>query len=238
MLRPRVFPDHETLSQDAAERLVSFLRQKPDALLCLATGSTPMDTYRRLALHRAAVPGLFDQVRVVKLDEWGGLAMEDPASCEQYLRRSLVDVLGLRDRYVAFNSLPADPQAECRRIAAWLEQNGPIDLCVLGLGLNGHLGFNEPAAALQPHAHVARLSDSSLSHSMLDRASHRPEFGLTLGMADLLLARQVILLVSGPAKRGPLARLLEGSISTDFPASLLQLHGNLALLCDQAAMSG
>jgi galactosamine-6-phosphate isomerase len=237
MLQPHVFPDHETMSRFAADRLAARLNEKPNSLICLATGTTPTRTYELLAQKRGAVPRLFERVRVIKLDEWGGLAMSDPATCEQYLRQYFVDVLGLADRYVGFHSHPADPENECRRIRGWLEDNGPIDICVLGLGLNGHLGFNEPAPALKPHAHIARLSASSLGHSMLERAAGRPTYGLTLGMADLMHSRQIILLLSGPAKQGPLRRLLHDPISMDFPASLLQLHPRVSLLSDSTAMS-
>jgi len=196
-----------------------------------------MRTYDLLAERRAAEPRLFDHVRLLKLDEWGGLPRNDPASCETHLRRALVTPLALSDRYVGFDGQPADPLAECARVAAWLNENGPIDVCVLGLGVNGHLGFNEPAEFLQPHAHVAHLSNASLSHAMLRETQSKPSYGLTLGMADLLQSRQVLLLVTGDAKRVPLARLLEGRITTQFPASLLALHANVVLLCDEAAVA-
>ena len=237
MLSPRSFSDLETMSRFAADYLTTHLTEKPESLLCLATGATPTRTYELLAEHQARQPSLFARARLLKLDEWSGLAMDDPASCEAYLRRSVVDSLGLADRYVAFQSHPGDAEMECRRISSWLHRNGPIDLCLLGLGLNGHLGFNEPAPFLQPHAHVARLSEVSLGHAMLAEARSGPAFGLTLGMADLLCARQVLLLVSGPAKRGPLRQLLRGEISTQFPASLLHLHPNALILCDSAAAS-
>jgi galactosamine-6-phosphate isomerase len=150
----------------------------------------------------------------------------------------LITPLGLADRYIAFDSQPADAQAECERIAAWLQQNGPIDICVLGLGINGHLGFNEPAESLQPHAQVAELTDESRSHKMIARRAERPTYGLTLGMADLMQARQVLLMVTGGGKRDALARLLGGPVSTQFPASMLQLHPHVKLLCDAASCEG
>ena len=229
MIEPRVLPDHESLSRQAAAWLADQLRERPNALVCLAAGSTPARTYELLAERGAAEPGLFARCRWLKLDEWGGLAMDDPATCEHQLRTTLVAPLGAADRYTAFESQPDDPAAECRRVADWLGQNGPIDLCVLGLGVN------EPADCLEPHAHIAQLAASSLTHAMLQRSQGRPTFGLTLGMADLLQSREVLLLVSGPTKRGPLARLLSGRITTDFPASLLHLHPQVTLLCDAAA---
>ena len=103
--------------------------------------------------------------------------------------------------------------------------------------MNGHLAFNEPASFLQPHAHVATLSRASLRHAMLNETNGRPKFGLTLGIADLLQARRVLLVVSGASKREPLKKLLRGEITTRFPGSFLQLHPDVTLLCDEAAQT-
>jgi len=237
MIEPEVFSDYEAMSCQAAEWLVDHIQQQPTALVCLAAGSTPQRTYELLADQGAREPALVADCRFIKLDEWGGLAMNDPATCEHQLRRLLIDPLRIGDRYTAFHSRPDDPAAECDRIACWLAANGPIDIAVLGLGINGHIGFNEPAEVLQPHAHVAQLSDASLTHDMLGRTTGRPSFGITLGMADLLQAREILFLASGPAKREPLRRQLSGELTTLFPASLLHLHPRVTLLCDQAAYS-
>jgi galactosamine-6-phosphate isomerase len=236
MLRPQVFPDHERASQFVADWLVDHLRDRPNSIVCLATGLTPMLAYALLAERATKEPSLVDRCRLLKLDEWGGLPMDDPSTCEQHLRKTLVTPLGIADRYVGFESQPPNAEAECDRIAMWLAENGPIDVCVLGLGLNGHIGFNEPAAFLQPHAHVAKLSDASLAHAMVSRSDRRPMYGLTLGMVDLLHSRHILLLVTGAAKREALTRLLSGRVSTEFPASLLQLHDDVRVVCDDAAI--
>jgi len=236
MLRPSVFPDHERASQFAADWLVEHLREKPSSVICLATGATPMRAYALFAQRAANERSLVDRCWLVKLDEWGGLPMNDPATCEQHLRDALIVPLGLADRYFGFESQPANIEAECGRVAKWLDENGPIDLCVLGLGLNGHVGFNEPDAFLRPHIHIARLSPESLAHAMVDGCDTPPGYGLTLGMADLLQSRHILIIVTGAAKRGPLQRLLRGQITTEFPASLLQLHGDVRLVCDAAAI--
>jgi galactosamine-6-phosphate isomerase len=235
MFNPKVFADHEAVSRYAAELLVARFRQEPSALVCLACGTTPIGTYQLLAEHAAREPSPFAKCRVIKLDEWGGLPPGDAATCEQQLRSTLISPLQLAERYIGFASQPRDPQSECARIADWLERNGPIDTCVLGLGVNGHVGFNEPAEFLQAHAHVAELSQASLAHAMLRQSAHRPMYGLTLGMVDLMQSRNMLLLVTGSAKREPLRRLLCGPITTEFPASLLQLHSNAVILCDAAA---
>src|SRR5262249_19569352 len=154
-------------SRFATDWLLQELRAKPESILCLATGATPMRTYELIAGRAAVEKSLVAQCQIVQLDEWGGLPNEDPTTCEQHLRRTLITPLGLADGSIGFQIQPPDAQAECDRVAKWLADNGPIDLCVLGLGRNGHLGFNEPAAFLQPHAHVAQLSEETLSHAMI-----------------------------------------------------------------------
>lgn len=120
-------------------------------------------------------------------------------------------------------------------MSAWLAENGPIDLCVLGLGLNGHLGFNEPAKTLQPFAHVAELSATSLSHGMLADGGTRPTYGMTFGIAEILASRSILLIVQGASKREPLRRLLQPGLDPEFPGTFLWLHPRVTLICDEAA---
>lgn len=235
MLQLCVAPDYEILSGNVADRLVEGLRRQPDSLLCLASGSTPTRTYKLLAERGRQEPRLFEKCRVLKLDEWGGLPASDLATCEHHLRTTIVDPLGLNDRYTAFSRQAATPESECTRISHWLSKNGPIDTCILGLGINGHLGFNEPAESLQPFAHIARLSESSLGHTMLNQTDGHPTYGITLGMADILHSREIFLLVSGTSKQQPLKELMSRRISTSFPASLLWLHPNVTVFADAAA---
>ena len=235
-MKPAAYKDHESLSRAAARWMAAELSRKPSSLFCLATGSTPMRSYEILAQQGANKVRLFKGMRVLKLDEWGGLNMADPASCEIYLRKALIDPLALGRRYVGFRSDAKDLSSEVKRVGSWLNRNGPIDVCVLGLGVNGHLAFNEPAAFLQPGAHVAKLAEASLKHSMLHHSQGHPSCGLTLGIADLLQSRKILLLVSGASKVLPLRRLLTPQISSDFPASFLWLHSDVTLMCDEAAV--
>jgi galactosamine-6-phosphate isomerase len=142
--------------------------------------------------------------------------------------------LGIPDeRFFGFASDTANPQAECERIQRRLASEGPIDLCVLGLGMNGHIAMNEPSSSLQAQAHIASLAESTLRHPMLADTRSKPAFGLTLGMTEILTSREILLLVSGAAKREPLSKFLRREITTNFPASLLWLHSNWTLLCDR-----
>ena len=235
----QVCDDFESLSRQAVEFILIAAAEKKDLLLCAAGGSTPLRTYELLAQQQAHTPHTFQSLRLIKLDEWGGLAMDDPCTCEQQLRSYLVNPLGISDdRYLGLNSSAANPEAECERIRTRLLTEGPIDLSVLGLGLNGHIAMNEPAETLKATAHVAQLTAATLAHPMLATCSSKPSFGLTLGMGEILASRKIILLVSGAGKRETLKRLLRREISTQFPASFLWLHPDWILLCDRDAAGG
>ncbi len=234
-----VCDDAESIGQKAAKRVSDALAGKLDLLLCAAGGSTPLRTYQLLAEQRALKPDAFQSLRLVKLDEWGGLAMDDKGTCESQIQSLLIAPLGIKDeRYFGFISNPAHPQTECERIRCRLASEGPIDLAVLGLGMNGHIAMNEPAPSLQPEAHVARLAEVTLRHPMLANSRSKPTFGLTLGMAEILASREILLLVSGANKRETLQKLMRREITTEFPASFLWLHPNWSLLCDRDSAKG
>jgi len=229
-----VLANEAEVGQRAADIVVHGLRQRPDLLLCAATGSSPARAYRDLAAFAQQEPMLFSQMRLLKLDEWGGLPMEHPGTCEQYLREYLVAPLAITEsRYLGFNSDPPDPEAESARMRGVLTQLGRIDISVLGLGLNGHLGMNEPAATLSSHCHVAELTPTAMGHSMLAGAT--PRYGLTLGMADILQSKLILLLIFGASKREATRRFMSQRIDTDFPGSLLWTHPNAIMLCDSDA---
>ncbi len=231
-----VLDTYEDLSRRAAGIVMDQLTHNPQMLLGAATGNSPSGLYAYLAGVAQKTPEAFSALRVIKLDEWLGLPMDDPGTCETYLRSWLVQPLHLSDdRFLTFHSNPADPGAECRAIMGMLDRHGPMDVCVLGLGLNGHIAFNEPAAFLTPHAHVAPLAKSSQSHSMVAGSGIRPVSGLTLGMADIMASRLILLLISGASKRNIVQRLMSQEITTDIPASLLWLHPNAVCLMDRAS---
>jgi galactosamine-6-phosphate isomerase len=228
--------EYETMSRVAAELINEELKKEPGLLLCVSAGGTPTRTYQLLASCRQKDPRSFAELRVLQIDEWAGVPAGSPARCETDLQVKLLEPLGItRTRYCGFKSDAASPSSECDRIARWLDANGPIDICILGLGINGHIAMNEPADKVEPAVHVARLSKSSQKHPLLKQLSKKPRFGLTLGMGDILSSRQLLLLVSGKRKRAALKRLREPHVTTKFPASFLWLHPNAVVLCDREA---
>ncbi len=225
----RHYPHYEALSEAASRLFSEALAGRKRATACLATGHSPLGLYRRLAPSAKDFGGL----HVIKLDEWLGLPMEHPATCETYLQKEVLAPLGIPEsRYTAFRSDPADTEAECRRMQGELDRLGKLDVCVLGLGKNGHLAMNEPAATLQPRCHRARLAEGTQQHGMLTRSGAQVTEGLTLGMADILNASLILLLVSGPGKQEAFRQLSQPGVSTALPASFLWLHPNVEVLVE------
>ena len=226
--------DYPEMSRLAAALVLEALAEKPDLLLCAATGSSPEGLYAELAKLARGNKEIFRRMRILKLDEWGGIPDNHPVSCEYYLREKLLDPLGIpSERYISFSSDPEDPDAECKRILSNLEKEGPIDLCILGLGRNGHLGLNEPAAELQAHCHISALSEESLRHPMIASLETKPAYGLTLGMEEILSSRRILMLVSGWEKKKIAGEFLEGKISSALPASYLWNHKQTECLVEK-----
>ena len=235
-MRIEIARDHEGMSRRAEAHIVRALQRKPDLLLGVATGDSPARTYERLARLGASKPGLFRRVRVVGLDEWLGLPAGHPLTCASYIRERILAPLGIpAARSQGFRATSTDPRREAARMSRWLARNGPFDLCILGLGRNGHVLMNEPGADVAPFAHVARLAPSTRRHPTLRALAVPPRRGLTLGMGEILQSKAILLLVSGRHKSAALRRTLRGRVSPRCPASFLWLHPDVTVCCDQAA---
>ena len=225
------------MSHLAASIVLREIQKNPGLLLCAATGSSPRGLYGKLAEHAKLDREQFSRMRIIKLDEWGGVPENHPVTCEYFLRNRLLDPLAIpREHYISFASDPQNPVEECKRIRSRLQAEGPVDICILGLGGNGHLALNEPAVELQPFCHVATLTEKSLQHSMIADLEKKPGYGLTLGMQEILQSRKIIMLVSGKEKMEVAEKFLEAKVSTNLPASFLWLHPHVECLVDREAM--
>ena len=220
------------LNELASNTLISDLKENPQSLVCAATGNSPTGVYQKLVEKQGSI--IVENLTFIKLDEWYGLGIDDAGSCEYYLHENLLKPLEVSpERYIAFDGKSKDPEKECSRVAKYLDKHGPIDLCILGLGKNGHIAFNEPGDNLQPRAHLGTLSETSLTHTMVKGTDAHIKYGLTLGMADILQSKKIILLVNGTHKNAVMKRLLEQKISTQLPASFLWLHADVeCFYCD------
>jgi len=225
--------DYNAMSQLSCDSIVSDLRKQPRQLICMSTGNSPTGTYKKLIDVYNDHPKLFNKLIITKLDEWGGIDSKEPSSCESYIQEKILQPLAIPpNRYISFQSNPVSPKKECDRIQAEIHEKGPINICILGLGQNGHIGFNEPANSLTPHCHVAELTADSLNHQMINALDKKPGYGLTLGMADILQSKKIILLLTGSNKKEVIKKLLSRQLTTKLPASFLWLHNQVECYID------
>lgn len=214
-----------------AAELMARLQAQPRLRLCLPTGETPAPLYDALA--RRSDPALWSEATVILLDEYLGLAADDPAAGGPRLRRELIDHVRPA-AYVEVDTMSSDPHLAARALDAAAAAG--IDLALLGLGLNGHIGLNEPGSGVEAATRVVRL-DRRSSQVATDRygAATAPERGITLGIGRLLEAGEIWLLVSGARKAEILKRTLEGPETAELPASFLRRHPRCRVLADEPA---
>ncbi|HKF85276.1 MAG TPA: 6-phosphogluconolactonase [Candidatus Limnocylindrales bacterium] len=218
-----------------ADELVERVRAEPRLRLCLPTGDTPSPLYARLAELERARGGSFAQATVVGLDEWADLPPGDPARCDVRLRRELLDRLVPPPRFIPIDVDGSDDEAAAREHD---EVARNLDLAVLGLGMNGHVGFNEPGSRPDEPTRLVRLALSSREAATARYGAARtPSGGITVGMARILEAREVWLLVTGEHKAAVLRRAVVEPEGPDCPASYLRRHPRLTVFADEAAAS-
>ncbi len=231
--------DYNELSRVAAQHIADAVTSKTSATLVLATGNTPMGAYAELArMHHA---GTFDptHIRPFQLDAYLGIAIDDDRSLFGWLKRAFLDPLNIdQQRVVMLPDDTPDPDAACLAYDEAVAHAGGFDLSILGLGPNGHLGFNEPPSPANTPTRRVILTEASLNSNAsywggLDRV---PREAITCGMRQLLGARQTLLLVSGSRKRNVLRAALHGPITPDLPASLLRLASNVTVIADEDAV--
>jgi len=228
----------EQVDLAGAELIKSTVRFKPNAVLGLATGGTPVGIYKHLV--QDAKQGLihFKQVTTFNLDEYVGLPSDHPESYRAYMEKHLFAHVDIPAEQVNIpDGMATDLQAECDRYNRLLAQVGQIDLQILGLGHNGHIGFNEPASSLTSETHIVELKEETRQANARFFASidEVPTHALTMGVGSILKAKTILLVVKGADKADIVHRALTGPITTDCPASLLQLHPHVIVLLDAAA---
>jgi glucosamine-6-phosphate deaminase len=233
-----VVEDYEAMSQMAADHVAAFIRAKPDANVVLPTGATPVGLFRELAARWQRGELDTSRLRVFQLDAYLGESPDDPGSLYGAMVRSFLDPLQIRpDQVVRLPGDTDDPIATGEAYANAVRGAGGLDLAVLGLGPNGHLGFNEPPASATSPTRVVELTEESIvaNATYWGGVDKVPRRALTAGMDLLLVAGQTILLVSGEHKRDILRRALVGPITPEVPASYLQRVPFVTVIADRAA---
>lgn len=221
---------HRDWAASIADLWGERLTTTPDLRMCLPTGSTPKPVYREMAAHAD-----FSEAKVFLLDEFG-LEPGDPARCDVMIEEALMSRLDSRPVFDRLNPQAADLEAECDRYSKAIASEG-VNLCILGLGTNGHLGLNEPGSLHDSTTRVVALADETMAALSHYGATSSTTWGMTIGISEILASDEAWLLVSGEHKAQILRRTLVGPVDTDVPASYLRFHQNVIVWVDEAAAS-
>ncbi|MBZ4645461.1 MAG: glucosamine-6-phosphate isomerase [Clostridia bacterium] len=230
--------NYDEMSNIAADMVISQVRQKPDSVLGLATGSTPIGMYKKLIQMYKAGQADFSQVKTFNLDEYYKIDKDNPQSYNYYMHENFFKHVNINPQNIHIpNGSAENAKEECSNYDKMIEQSGGIDLQVLGIGVNGHIGFNEPATELNSKTHLTRLSIDTIRANarFFDSIDQVPTQAITVGMATILKAKKIILLISGKNKAEIMGKILNGKITTNIPASLLQLHPDTTIIVDEEA---
>ena len=232
--------DYQDMSRKAANIISAQMILKPDCVLGLATGSSPVGTYKDLVARYQKGDLDFSNVTTINLDEYKGLGADNDQSYRYYMDRNLFDHVNI-DRAKTFvpDGLEMDEEKACRDYNETIAQAGGIDLQLLGLGHNGHIGFNEPKDYFDGETHCVDLTESTIEANKRFFASEAdvPRQAYTMGIQNIMQARKILLIVSGPEKADILHRVFHGPITPLVPASVLQLHRDVTVIADEAALS-
>lgn len=229
-------PNFSEMSRKGFELVKAEIENKPDLLFCVASGGSPSGLYAEMIAYQKQSADFCSRLEVVKLDEWGGLEVGSTFTSEHDVQIKFIQPLGISpDRYLTIDAFTADPEGDCLRMKAALEQQ-PIDICILGIGVNGHIALNEPGEVLQLGFHVAELAESTLNNGMIKSLAQPPTFGMTMGVGEILRSNKILLFIAGSGKKQAFQSLLKEEVSTQFPASLLWLHPNVEVLVDESAV--
>lgn len=232
--------DYNAMSRRAANIISAEVIRHPDCVLGLATGSTPVGTYRQLIEWNQKSDVSFKEVRTVNLDEYKGLSADHNQSYRYFMNKNLFDCIDIipENTYIP-DGQASDPEEECRRYDKLVEALGYPDLQLLGLGHNGHIGFNEPDNCFIKETHVVNLTESTIEANarFFSSADEVPRQALTMGIGCVMKSHSILLAASGADKAEALYKAICGPITPQCPASILQLHPEVIIVCDEAAFS-
>ncbi|QLY79567.1 glucosamine-6-phosphate deaminase [Clostridium intestinale] len=233
-----VVKNYDEMSKVAAKELAEVISKKPESILGLATGGTPVGMYKELIDMHKNEELDFSKVTTVNLDEYVGLSGEHDQSYRYFMDSNLFNHVNIRKEYTYVpNGLAEDMHQECVNYDKRIEELGGIDVQVLGIGSNGHIGFNEPSDTLSLGTHVTDLAESTIEANSRYFASKEevPTKALTMGLGAIMKAKKILLMVSGESKAEIMDKVVNGKITTQVPASFLQMHKDVVLIIDEDA---
>ncbi len=235
--RINIYQNYSTLSAYAAQEIISLVIKKPEAVLCLAAGNTPTLAYDLLAQKAIEEQVDFSKCVFIGLDEWVGISPENEGSCHYFLRQHLFQTLHIQPSQIhLFDALSGALDQQCKAMDAVIASLGGIDLMLVGVGINGHIGFNEPGISVDLYAHVVALDTTTQSVGQKYFKQNTPlSMGITLGLKHLLEAKKVILMANGRHKAEIIKKALEEEINTSLPASIIRTHRQALIMLDEDA---
>ena len=239
-MRVIVCENYKEMSEKAAEIVSSQIILKPDCELGLATGSTPLGMYGKLAEMYKNGDIDFAKVKSFNLDEYYPIKKDNEQSYFRFMNENLFSKINidLNNTHIP-NGETDNPLLECENYEKMIKESGGIDLQILGIGQNGHIGFNEPGANLNPSTHLTKLAENTIKANsrFFDSYDEVPKKALTMGISTILSAKKILLLASGSNKSCVVSALLKGGINTSVPATMLKTHPDVVLICDRDAYS-
>ncbi len=236
-----VCKNYDEISATAAAIVADVMKANPACVLGLATGSTPVGMYKKLIEKNVSGEIDFSRVTTVNLDEYYPIAPDNDQSYRYFMNTNLFDHVNIdKSRTYVPDGMASDPDAACAAYEEIVARVGAADIQVLGIGQNGHIGFNEPADALEVKTHVTGLTESTIRANARFFASEAdvPTRALTMGIGTILGAKKIIILANGAAKHDAIQKMLAGGLDTSCPASMLNLHRDVVVVCDEACMNG
>lgn len=231
--------NYAEMSLEAGKIIVDKVRSNPILTLGLATGSTPKGVYDYLIQDYEANRTTYTKVKSVNLDEYIGLPAKDPNSYHYFMNQTLFKHLDINENDTHIpNGTASDLEQECLRYEQLIKELGGVDLQLLGIGQNGHIGFNEPRTAFSSRTHIVTLAQNTreANSRFFNSLEEVPTHAITMGIASILDSKEILLLVSGESKAEALNRFVNGEISEDFPASALKYHENVTVIADRDAL--
>ena len=227
---------YDDLCNSAADIFAIQLKDKPESVLGLATGSTPVGLYNELSRRFSEGNIDFSKAESFNLDEYYPIDPTHPQSYAYFMKKNLFEKINLKNSQIPNGNAP-DPIKECVRYDVEMDKAGGIDLMLLGIGHNGHIGFNEPSVSYSLGTYLVDLTESSIKANsrFFGPDEHQPVTALTMGIGHIFKSKKVLLLISGAAKADITRKLFEGVIHTDVPACFLLLHPNVTVIVDKAA---
>ena len=232
--------DYQDVSRKAANIMSAQIIMKPNAVLGLATGSTPVGLYKQLIEWYNKGDLDFSQITSVNLDEYKGLSGDNDQSYRYFMNTNLFDHVNIdKNKTYVPNGLEEDSDKACADYNEIIRSVGGIDIQLLGIGGNGHIGFNEPGEAFEKETHCVDLTESTIKANarFFESMDEVPKQAYTMGINNIMQARKVLMIVSGEGKAEILDKVLYGPVTPQVPASILQMHPDVTIVADEAALS-